>query len=350
MTERKIICKIKIGSYLYGTNRPDSDLDFSGVFLPSTQDLLGLQACPGEMGESVKISEGPRNTKGDVDCKFYSLQKFINLAAQGQPGQLELLFAPLEMYEHVDASETLTPTWQEMRNNYGWFLSKKSVLPFIGFALAQAHKTTIKGDNLNRLRAVAEWGSKLLPAEKQEPLSNWIFSSGSADNMYRFRWPSHRLSAYPQMARFEFEVKENDKCYETFRIAGRQYDPGVKVKTFLKNIDDLIAQYGSRSEAAAAHGLDYKSLMHAYRLIGQAEELLTEGKISLPRPPKEIEFLKSVLNLELPKDFDWLGDITSRIDKIRTVLEPKSSLPIGPRWDKLGKLCQEILCKHILKQ
>ena len=71
MSSRTKICKITIGSNLYGTNRPESDMDISGVFLPSEDDMLGLQNCPAEMSESVKVSDGPRNSIGDVDCKFY---------------------------------------------------------------------------------------------------------------------------------------------------------------------------------------------------------------------------------------------------------------------------------------
>jgi predicted nucleotidyltransferase len=39
MTDRKKICKIRVGSHLYGTNRPESDQDFYGVFLPRTTFL-----------------------------------------------------------------------------------------------------------------------------------------------------------------------------------------------------------------------------------------------------------------------------------------------------------------------
>lgn len=367
MTERQILCKIKIGSYLYGTNRPDSDLDFSGVFLPSSQDLLGLQACPGEMSESVKVSEGPRNSKDDVDCKFYSLQKFINLAAQGQPGQLELLFAPPEMYEQIPKLHALYgDAWKEIVNNRAWFLSKKNIWPFIGFALAQAHKTTIKGDNLNALRAIAEWGGRLSPGQRQQPLRDWL---APADGQWRFiepkikapgRWKGFLMAVLamfrdePEVAEtlkvlgLKFEIQENDRGFDTFRVAGRQYDPGVKVKAFLKNVDELIKRYGTRSEAAAEHGLDYKSLMHAYRLLGQAEELLQTGQITLPRPPAEVKFLMSIRNMQMPADYDWLGEITARIDRIRSEFEPRSSLPAQPAWDKLGRMCRDMLREHII--
>ena len=136
MENRKIIFETRVGSWLYGTNRPDSDEDFQGVFLPSKEDLLGIQNCSAEWKQNTKISNTVQNTKGDIDRKFYSLKRFFHLAAEGQPGQLELFFATPESTISYD------PIWSEILDNIGLFLSKKSIVPFIGFALSQAHKAS----------------------------------------------------------------------------------------------------------------------------------------------------------------------------------------------------------------
>ena len=108
MANRKIIFKARVGSHLYGTNRPESDEDFLGVFLPSTDDLLRLQECPREMTENKKVSEGDRNTKGDIDCKYFSLKQFLKLAGEGQSIALELFFVPKEH------TITMEPEWLQI--------------------------------------------------------------------------------------------------------------------------------------------------------------------------------------------------------------------------------------------
>jgi hypothetical protein len=253
--------------------------------------------------------------------------------------------------------------WKYIIENRHLFLSKRNVWPFIGFALAQANKTTIKGDNLNALRAIKQWGSRLTPGQRQEKLRQWL--TPVTDGLWAFRlptssskkkwiiWPVWSRLIQPEWAGFEvspmkFEIADNDRGFETFRVAGRQYDPGVRLKVFLNNIDDLIKRYGTRSEAAAEHGLDYKSLMHAYRLMGQAEELLRDGKITLPRPPEEVKFLMDVRNMKLPEDFDWLGDINARVDNLKANILPKSPLPDKAAYDKLGRMCREMLREHII--
>jgi hypothetical protein len=300
------------------------------------------------MSETIKVSSGPRNEAGDVDCKFYSIQRFINLAAQGQPSQLEMLFAPDSMVEQTSIE------WQIIKDHRNLFLSTAGINPFVsfvGFALAQAHKTCLKGDNFNRLRDVLAWGATLTAHEQQQKLSAYFVpelnngpdgDGSEIPNSFRLFCETSKA-----MTDFAFELKENDHHFSCLWISNRQYDPGAKTKTVLKQLQVLVDKYGTRSKAAAEFGLDYKSLMHAYRLLGEAEEFLATGNITLPRPAEEIAFLKRVRNMELPVDFDWMGDIEAKLDHIRQVIEPKSPLPTKPDWSKLGELCRWTLRKHM---
>lgn len=335
MADRKIICKIITGSRLYGTNRPDSDEDYTGVFLPSTKDLLGLQNCPTEWTENVKNSTGDRNEQGDVDCKYFSLQRFISLAASGQPGQLELLFAP------ESATLISTPEWKAILASRDLFLSRNGIAPFVGFALAQAHKATIKGDNLKAIRALIEWGDKLTPHEGNQPLGSYLYARCTPKEVC-FIGPSIGDCHLP-LFDMTFDMLENDHGYTTFRVAGRQFDPGTKAKTFINALKELEGKYGTRSEAALEKGFDYKSLMHAYRLLSQAREFLADGNITLPRP--DAEFLKTI-RAEAYKA-DYFAEITAKIDEIRQTVEPASKLAKAPNRGKLEELCQKILYRHL---
>lgn len=346
MQDRKIICQLITGSNLYGTNRPDSDVDYTGVFMPTRTDLLGIGNAPAEFSDGHKASDGPRNTAGDVDSKYYSLKRFLKLAVEGQPGQLEMLFAPTTHWVRN------TDEWVELVHTREVFFSQKSIAPFIGFAIAQAHKATIKGENVNALRAILAWGSKLTPEQRRAPLGAHLeLPSGKFDPA---TWKGGKFEAriiglVDVNDTFDFEVCENDHGFVTFRVAGRQYDPGTKTATFLDAIQILLDKYGTRSKSAAENGYDFKSLMHAYRLIGEANEFLRTGHITLPRPPTEVEMLKLIRSGELYKgqDFDWHSDLIREADRLRDVVAPASPLPKLPKWGKVDELVERMLWRHL---
>jgi len=326
MADRKIIFKCRVGSHLYGTNRETSDEDFYGVFLPSTEDLLSLSACPGELNESIKLSDSPRNQAGDTDCKFFSLQKFLKLAAEGQPGQLEMLFAPTQSVIYS------TSEWNEILKCKSFFLSKKGVSAFIGFALAQAHKATIKGENLNIIHSLISWSEKLTAQQMNEKLSENFVVKNNEEAEFE---PTILLKYYV-----------NDHGYPQVMLAGRSFDVGTKTKYFIESLKTLEGKYGSRSRAAAESNYDYKSLGHAARLLDEAEEFLISGNITLPRP--NAEYLKTILRGTIDdSNIDWFDTLNSRIDNIRQVIEPMSPHPEKPNWKEINKLCIKMLGEHL---
>jgi hypothetical protein len=326
MSPRKIIFKCKVGSYLYGTNHSESDEDFYGVFLPSTEDLLSIQKCPEELVDNVKNSDGPRNTFGDTDCKYFSLQKFLKLAAEGQPGQLEMLFAP--------KSSILIETeeWKEIKENKSLFLSKNSISPFLGFALSQAHRAMIKGENLTLIRTIIEWGSTLNPEKLNLKLRDHFLvgDKGFAvfNNLMEIKYYTNNFG-FPQLS-----------------VAGRDFDAGTKTRNFIDSMKTLESKYGTRVQSAAENKYDYKSLGHAVRLLGQAEEFLTKGTITLPRP--DAEYLKTILRGSIDdSSIDWFDLLNKRIDSIKQEAILKCAHPEKPDMLKINMLCTKLLRNHL---
>lgn len=339
MKERLIICEIVTGSHLYGTNRPDSDEDFTGVFVPGTEDMFSLQRCPMEWSLNEKKSDGERNTVGDVDRKFYSLQRFLQLAGEGQPGQLELLFAP------DSATITTSPVWELIKANRHLFLSKKSIAPFVGFALSQAHKAVIKGQNLNLIRDILKWGAQLTNEERNKPLAEvaQFFITDLDDKRYLV-FGDVEIAA---------QIVVNSHGFQTVEVGGRNYDTNLKTKKFIENLSALESRYGSRAKAAAETTYDYKSLMHAYRMLFEAKELLSTGLITLPRPETEVRMLKNLLALGqlsavVPDELDHFAALTGYIDELRQEIEPASELPEEPNWKQINALCSKILKEYLL--
>jgi hypothetical protein len=323
MRERKIIFESRVGSHLYGTNRPDSDDDFQGVFVPSKEDLLGVQNAAAEWSLNDKKSITIQNQKGDTDRKFYSLKRFFRLAAEGQPGQLELFFVPKQSVISYD------PVWSKILDNIGLFLCRKSVAPFIGFSISQAHKATIKGETLNLIQDIISYYPE--PIKSSLTIKNVAPEVSIGAETWIQITPKHKLRKVTNLQGFS-----------TVEIGGRNYDFNLKFKTFISNLKELEGRYGKRARAAAENTYDYKSLMHAYRLLGEAEELLRTGKITFPLPAKDVNFLKTVRDGTCGEMDHW-ALLNNRIDYLREEVEPDSFLPEEANHAAVNKLCIEIL-------
>ena len=69
------IVQMKVGSDLYGTATPESDLDIKAVYIPSVRDIL-LQRVSPVVSESRHKLRGEKNTSADTDCEAFSLQRY----------------------------------------------------------------------------------------------------------------------------------------------------------------------------------------------------------------------------------------------------------------------------------
>lgn len=311
VTSRRLLFECRVGSQLFGTATPESDADFCGVFMPAAAELLGLSTTPLEWNDSVP---GP-DKASTVDRKYYSVKRFLQLASQGQPNQLEMLWAPPLLCSFE------TPEWLRLKTAcLGAVRWKGAIRPFLGFALAQAYKATVKGENLNLLSALLAEGSNLASPGR---LSHHL---NPGDPGKRALWGQ------------QVEYYVNDHGYPQVKVAGRSYDPNISTKTFLESIKYLLARYGGRSAKAAEAGYDYKSLSHAVRLLGECEEFLLTGNLTLPRP-NAAELLQIKRGLV---QRDWFEYITGEMSRIEEEVVPRSELPSEPSQSHLEDLCVQL--------
>lgn len=143
------LVKIKVGSHLYGTETPGSDLDIKGIFIPQASDIL-LQKIPPVVVETRTKKVGQKNTAEDIDCEFYSPTKYFSLLVQGQTIALEMLFAP----ESALLSDP-HPAWYEIKGFAPRLLTKKAA-SFVHYCQQQALKYSIKGSKIAVVRRVLE--------------------------------------------------------------------------------------------------------------------------------------------------------------------------------------------------
>jgi len=114
------------GSHAYGTNIETSDMDFSGVFIQSLDDILGF-------GYKEQINDDSN------DVVIYEIKRFLQLLSTNNPTVLELLNTPEDciLYKH--------PLFDEVINNRDKFITKQCANSFGGYGKMQIQKA--KGQN-----------------------------------------------------------------------------------------------------------------------------------------------------------------------------------------------------------
>lgn len=109
------------GSYSYGTNNAESDIDVRGITLNRKSDLIGL-------------TEYEQYVDTNTDTTIYTFNKIIKLLLSCNPNTIELLGLRNEHYLY------LNNIGEELINNKTLFLSKRAVQSFGGYADAQLRR------------------------------------------------------------------------------------------------------------------------------------------------------------------------------------------------------------------
>ena len=109
------------GSQAYGTNLPTSDIDYSGVFVQSLDDILG-----------DKYLEQINDDKNDT--VIYEVRRFIELLGKNNPTVLELLNTPEDCILYKD------PVFDMILENRDKFITKICANSFGGYAKMQIQK------------------------------------------------------------------------------------------------------------------------------------------------------------------------------------------------------------------
>jgi len=314
--ERKIIVESMVGSKLYGTNHPQSDDDFYGVFIHSAQDLFGIEKRADHWKCNVKLSEGSRNTLGDIDRNFCSLPSFLFKAASGDSLNTEILFTPKKL------CKVWTPEWEKVLTYRKYMVSQHIKAPFLDFSKAQAHKANSKVENLTLLKEFNDFFSQ-------------------QESKYRIR------DVMPENLKTKVDDIHLPDGSHGFVLSGKTFLYSLKLSNFKKTLHQMVGLYGDRvHKVVAAGGYDWKALAHAYRLVFEAEHLLQYGELIFPLPSDQIEFLKTILRGEYKPSVNFFDDLYNRQELVRAM---SSDLPEKADHSKLEQLCQEMMYAHFKK-
>ena len=280
------------GSRLYGTNRPESDVDIRGVCFPPREALLGMQGFEQfqpKGSNAVQWSKDNGFSESD-DVTIYSINKFFSLCLNANPNIIELLFAPRSTRLYISAS------WIQVLDHRDIFLSTKVVHTFSGYAYSQ----------LSRIQRHYKWLND--PPEKPDPYDFGMEDTGEG---------AHRWTVPSLKSAYENRIKEH-RHYQEWR----------------KNRNP------ARAKLEAAYGYDTKHAAHLYRLIDEATELLTTGHLTLPLKKEYRDRYCTVLNG--CTTYENVVEMGKTSKEQLQVLEKVSPLPVHPNHSAAEELLIEL--------
>ena len=281
------------GSRAYGTDLPTSDTDVRGVFILPQADLYGLHYV-----------EQVNDAKNDVI--FYELRRFVELLSKNNPNILELLCAPADciLYKH--------PLFDRLQPEL--FLSKLCRDTFAGYAISQIKKA--RGLNKKILNPLPRERKSLLnfcyvlTEAGSQPVAEWFSAKQwQAENCGLVSVPHARdvyALFYDETALLSFQgiIAGADSTEVSLSSVPKDRKPAAHLyvnhdgySSYCKDYREYWEWVEKRNDARYQNTLDHgknydaKNMMHTFRLLDMATEILETGRVLVRRPNRD-ELLK----------------------------------------------------------
>jgi uncharacterized protein len=329
------------GSRAYGTDMPHSDTDIRGVFAVPQRDLFGF-------GYVDQVNDRTN------DVVFYELRRFAELLAKNNPNMLELLCAPADcVLQRHPLMDRLTPNL---------FLSKLCRETFAGYAISQIKKA--RGLNKKIMNPMAKERKSLLHfcyvlvGQGSQPLLDWLekrewnpeqcglVSISHARDTYALFYDSTATLGYRGIVQpgddvTEVSVSSVPKSEEPVAYLYVNHDGySSHCKDYRQYWEWVEKRNDARYENTLAHGKNYdaKNMMHTFRLLDMAAEILSTGEV-IVRRPNRTELLKIRSGA-----FDYDELIARAEQKVAEIDEiaQRSTLPDEPDVERIEKIIVEM--------
>lgn len=275
------------GSYSYGTNNENSDIDVRGIALNRKSDLIGM-------------TKFEQYVDQQTDTVIYSFNKMVNLLLSCNPNTVELLGLNPEHYLFIN------DIGQELICNSSLFLSKRAIQSFGGYADAQ----------LRRLQNALARDS-YPQSEKEQHIYNSVKNA-----MYDFK---KRYEKFENGAIRLYTDKSGNPDFDTeiFMDVNLTHYPLRDYKSMWNEMNNIVKDYdkiGKRNRKKDDNHLN-KHAMHLIRLFMMAIDILEKGEINTYRK-KEQKLLLSVRRGEYQKEdgtfreefYDIVADYEKKLD------------------------------------
>lgn len=306
------------GSYAYGTNTENSDLDVRGCALNSKREIL----VPGCNFDQV--------TEEKTDTTIYSFNKLISLLTNCNPNTIEILGLKPEHYLYVH------PIGQQLLDNSGMFLSKKAVYSFGGYATSQLRRLDNKA------------ARSLEQTERMNHVLNSIKNAFYTFPEKYFSYPGDAINLYvdeSEQENYDSEVFM-DICLKHYPLndyAGMWAEMKAIVKDYSK--------IGKRNKHAIEHDKLGKHMCHLVRLYYMCFDILEKGKIVTYRE-NEHDLLMDLRNGKyLDSNYQPIPEFFELVDELEKKLKydaENTSLPDKPNYKEIEEFSMSINEKVIL--
>lgn len=308
---RHVILLGLAGSYSYGTDNENSDIDIRGVALNRRSDLIGL-------------TEYEQYVDGNTDTVIYAFNKMITLLLSCNPNTVELLGLNREHYLY------LNDIGKSLIDNAGLFLSKRAIQSFGGYADSQ----------LRRLQNALARDS-YPQSEREQHIFNSVKNA-----MYSFR------GRYGEFENGSFRIYA-DKAVnpefdtEIFADVSLTHYPLRDYKNIWNEMNNIIKDYdklGKRNKKKDDNHLN-KHAMHLVRLFMMAIDILERGEINTYRRAEQ-ELLSSIRRGDYRNSdgtfrsdfYELVSDYEKRLDYAALHTE----LPEGPDMGKVQEYVMSV--------
>ena len=299
------------GSYSYGTNNENSDIDVRGVTLNRKSDLIGMTSYD-------------QYTDENTDTVIYTFNKIIRLLLECNPNTCELLGLNEEHYLY------LSPIGRELLANRRLFLSKRAIQSFGGYADQQLRRLQ---NALARDRMASE--------ERERHIYNSVKNA-----MYEFR-ERYRISDYGTLKIYIDEAENPEMDTEIFLDAQFSHYPLRDYRKIWGEMNNIVKEYdkiGKRNRKKDDNHLN-KHAMHLIRLFMMAIDILEKEEIITYRKD-EHELLMKIRRGEFQKEdgtyrtefYEILADYEKRLHEAAE----NTSLPDEPDYERVQEFVMSV--------
>jgi uncharacterized protein len=350
------------GSNSYGTNIPTSDIDLRGIAISPPSYVFGLDRFEhAQAKQTASYYRGIIDIDSD-DVEVFSLMRFVELAANGNPNIIELLFT--EESDWVIA----TPWWRKLVDIRESFLSKVLKHRFSGYAIQQLKR-------INQSYQYIKNPPTHMPTWEEFDLHHYKFPPDQLNAVDKIlellveSWlidqtdlPEHfKIKLYPEIIDMtnvvlnqigvDYEIKELKTILERAAYRVMNFDSQfmeylVKEKAYRaakKNWEGyqkwLKDRNPKRRELEEKFSYDTKHACRLVQLMRMAREILTTGRVLVKRP--DAEELKAI-RYSGTWTYPDLVEFADKEDRELTKLMKASKLPNDPDRKKISTCIEEI--------
>lgn len=258
----KVLSKTVHGSQLYGTNTPESDTDYKGIFIPELNDLF-LQKAPRTLHFDTG-SKYSKNTSADIDFELFSLGQFMNMAIAGETIIIDMIHTP----DHLTLESS--DIWKYIVQHRSEFYTTH-MKSYLGYVRKQAGRYGVKGNRLRDLNAVCDAINQAVTRFHPDNLSSIKVQDVA-------KWlPETEFTGFVT----EEQTKGGTQTF--YQVLGRKYQMQLDFSEFRRLVNEIQKDYGDRARQAESNeGIDWKALSHALRGANQLKEIYETGDLQLP--------------------------------------------------------------------